>query len=181
MIHLDLHHIHMGDVPTWLSAVTALVAAILVLLTLRSQKNQLAVQKTELNIEIERNNERQLRRFVDKFSFWLSDEQYPQVHFINESVHPIYEVTIHMTEYTTGKIGMVSGSDGKFLGIRFIPQGKYVQTLQQAKYDLDEPMEIHFTDSSGVTWSRSSKGTSKVYSRKHRYPDVWLSSPRPEE
>lgn len=181
MVNIDPSQIRMGDVPTWLSTFIAAVAASFVVLTLHAQRKQLKLQQDALDEETRRRNEEKLTQYVDKFSFWAEDALNPKIHFVNSSVHPIKQLTLHVTTLADQKQEMVSGSDGQFLGISSIPQGKWFYALKSAYYNVELPMEVHFVDSAGVAWRKTSTGEIHTYSRRHRYPDKFIPTPQIDE
>jgi hypothetical protein len=171
--------IHWGDAPTWVGAIAATFTLIFIGLTLKAQTKQLKIQEESLRDERENNKDEKLKQFVNEFSFWADGTRFnPVIYFINSSVHPINDITIHLTELQTGNRVMVYGFDNVPYGLRYIPNGKYMVTLPSNTFNLDELIEIHFKDAAGNTWSKNSNAEIKLFSRRHRYPDRWLPAPQ---
>jgi hypothetical protein len=145
--------IDFGDLPTWLTAMTAVLAAIIGLRTYRGRTQD---RKKEL--------ERDLRRQATTISAWISREAF--VTFKNASTAPAYELVATCVNVASGdsdgRSEVPQGRLYRRTGLRILAPGESQECAipdwgggVPARRDS---IELAFTDSNGTHWVRTGRG-----------------------
>lgn len=155
--------IDFGDVPTWVASVVATFTIYFLYKNLKAQDFQIKEQKKDLENQKKSANEVKKRKYADSFGFYVEANLLnPRIHFINDSLLPIIDVSVYCYSLADDSSILIYGSNNKTISFRAIPRGNlWFHQLPANCFDLTKEVKVYFTDNMGIKWLRSSKGICK--------------------